>query len=161
MKSIIFVFMLFASMSTFANTSTLTSIPELDAQVDVARVAQATVLGSNVNKDITLRLITVDSGLSTDVSMRYKVILTFFHAGEMNNTRTSFDLGGSLILPLAKRISAGVYEVKIQTLDEETYEIKNKTLQVNTAQVFVDDRNLKLEDFADSYFKSTVVVTEK
>lgn len=161
MNKIAFTLMLFISANVFASSKTVSSLAEENAKIDVSRVAQTVVLGTNTQKDINVRLVSMELGQSTDVSARYNVMLTFFHAAEMNNTRTAFEIGAFLKVPTAKRISSGVYEIKGQVMNEETSQIENKTLVVNVSQVFIDDRNLKLEEFEDTYFSSTLTVDEK
>jgi hypothetical protein len=80
-------------MSGMANGETIRSMQEQSAQIDACRISRVAVLGRNGQKDITVRAVETYRGQSADVSPPYRLLITYFHGGELNNTRTAFDLG--------------------------------------------------------------------
>lgn len=160
MKVILFTFAFLASAASFAGSTTKTvlSLNQKEAKIDLASVADAVVLGQNKTKDITVRLVTIDLGQSTDVSNRKLVFLTYFHGGEVVNTRTSFDLGPVREIKSIKRLAPGVYQIKVVSAFEK---FENKTWTIDTTQVFLDDNKLDDVDGTEFYFDSELKLTEE
>ncbi|HAR44556.1 MAG TPA: hypothetical protein DCS07_18305 [Bdellovibrionales bacterium] len=160
MKSLITI----AVLTLFAFTAdaaplVIPSLSQTEAKIDIARVMDSTVLGQNESKDIKVRLITVDNGKSTDVSPRYRLLLTYFHAGETNNVQTAFELGSFYEVLKTSRVGPGIYRVNVkQWTDSGKFE--KVSLTINTTQVFIDDNKLMPEEFQDPYFSSSISVEQ-
>jgi hypothetical protein len=145
------------AVSALASTQRIQSLKEKEANFDVSRVASSTVLGENKEKDIKVRLVALDLGLSTDVSPRYALYLTFFHASDSMNSRTAFYLGEVFDVVSTSRKSAGIYQISARVPSEETT-IKAATLTVDTNEVWADDARLGFEEFSDPYFTSEITL---
>jgi len=139
---------------------TLSSLPKAAAQMDVCRISKTTVLGKNVKDDITIRAVEIYLGRSTDISPRYRLLITYFHGAELNNTRTAFDLGNFWELTSYQRLKAGVYRISGTKLTGEGI-VQKVVLTIDVAQVFIDDGKVKSPDFKNPYFLSTIQVKER
>jgi len=157
---ILYVTLFLLLMSFVSHAKTIHSLPEQNSKVDVFRVRKTVVLGKNLNKDITINAVEIYLGQSTDVSPKYRLYLTYFNGGEMNNTKTAFDLGYFLKLKSYERLKPGMYQISATRLSDKGFP-QDVLITIDTSQVFVDDRNLHLSDFEDPYFLSTIQVTEK
>lgn len=166
MRTMVGTLVILASLQSFATgggeigsategSRKIESMKASEAKIDIASVADSILLGKNQEKDISVRLVVEYYGQSTDVSPRKNLYLVFFHGGEMNNTKTAFNLGSVWELISTKRVSAGVYQIVVKDI-----EFKERKLLVDTTQVFIDDRKLVLENFEDPFFKSSIKVTQ-
>lgn len=151
-----FLLIFSSAQAAVANTRVVTSLSEETALIDAATVVDSIVLGNNAADDITVRLISTDLGSHTDVAPNKNLYITFLDRGELNTTRTAFLLDTVIELKSAKRISAGVYEIAVKDAN-----LRDSKLVVDTTQVFVDNKKLKLEEGQDSFFASSIKVTEK
>jgi len=121
-KIIIFMVLSVMSMAIYAETinattnatitTTIESLSEEAALIDISRTKDSIVLGANKDQSIQIRLIVSDFGRSDAGSPRYNLYLNYFHVDRINNTRTAFDLGLFMELISTKRIRAGVYEIE-------------------------------------------------
>ena len=137
------------------SASTLRSIKESEAKINIATIKDSIVLEKDEESDIEVRIVTSYLGQSTDVSPRYQVFIIFYHGGEMNNTKTAFNLGRYWEFLSAKRKGRGLYEINVAKIGTT---LETITLVVDMKQVFIDDANLDIEDFEDPYFDSQVTI---
>jgi hypothetical protein len=148
------------AMGSISHAKTIHSLPERMLSVDICHISNTTILGRNEQTDVTVRAIEIYLGQSTDLSPRYRLLITYFNGGEMNNTRTAFDLGYFVEVTSCKRLRAGLYQIHGTRLIDNAA-VKNFEITVNATQVFIDDRNIKSSEFQDPYFSSTIQVTEE
>lgn len=108
-------------------------------------------------------VIVADLGLSTDVSPTKQIFLGYSSLAEMGNISMSFDLGTTLELISAKRVSAGIYEVKTKDYRSEEGMVEVTRL-IDATQMFVDEKEARKkcgDDFCDiSNLKTTISVKE-
>jgi len=148
-----------ASAQTAQNLNN-TSVSEESSKLNLAKVVSSTLLGKSKDSILKqVRLIEYHTGGSTDVSPRIALYLTFYNSQEMMDTNTVFKLGDFYKLLGTKRLSAGIYQVKVLDLLENQdggqsfYEV---TYEINTYSIFSDDRSLPFSEFDDVYFQSSI-----
>ncbi|OFZ52189.1 MAG: hypothetical protein A2381_01875 [Bdellovibrionales bacterium RIFOXYB1_FULL_37_110] len=173
-KIIIFMVLSVMSMAIYAETinattnatitTTIESLSEEAALIDISRTKDSIVLGANKDQSIQIRLIVSDFGRSDAGSPRYNLYLNYFHVDRINNTRTAFDLGLFMELISTKRIRAGVYEIEAIRFTNIAPSLQKRvTLTIDTTQVSIDDKQFRSlgDEFADPYIMSTITVDEK
>lgn len=132
-----------------------------NSRTDIARVVQVVNL---VNKNhIMVNVAVEDLGGSTDVSPTQKVFLTLYSKGEMFSTDASFEIGRVWSFKSAKRVSGGIYEIKVEGFDEN-YSLVDITYVVDARKALTDLKNVSCDDFdcdASQQFQSSVIVTKK
>lgn len=150
------------------------SVFSLSAQAEVIRndrenslvqIARVVKLVNLVDKEhVMVNVVVQDLGGSTDVSPSQKVFLTLYSKGEMFSTDASFEIGQVWSFKSAKRVSGGVYEIKVKGFNED-YNIVDITYVVDARKALTDMKNVNCgEDFdceAAESFQSSVVVTKK
>jgi hypothetical protein len=147
------------AISTLSHADTIPSLQAQASKIDACQISHVATLGRNAQKDITIRAVEMKRGQSTDVRPRYRLLITYFHGGEMNNTRTAFDLGYFWEITAYKRLKAGLFQIYgTRLVDEAT--IKKVIIVLDATQVFIDDRNISAPDFSNPYFASTIQVKE-
>jgi len=149
----------FSNVDASALTREIVSLPKESARIDVYRVADSIILGENKQKDITVRLVSAYLGKSSDMSPRYMLYITYFHGGEINNSKTAFELGPIWELRSTQKLDKGIYKIQVVKLGKHANPEEASWI-VDTVQVFTDDRVLKKEEFDDPYFSSKIKVTE-
>lgn len=153
------VILAFSNSSASAATKEIVSLPKDKAAIEVYQVADSIVLGENRQKDITVRLVSAYLGQGTDMSPRYKLYITYFHGGELNNSKTAFELGSIWELKATRKLDKGIYKIQVVRLGARG-NTEEASWIVDTVQVFADDHTLKKEEFDDPYFSSKIKVTE-
>lgn len=114
----------FISLNSFAQSVTNTR------SADKAVVSRIDKVINLVDKfDIKVNVTVVDLGGSTDVSPTQKAFFTLYSKGEMFSTDATFEIGQIFSLTSARRISGGVYEVKLVDSD-----MKKTTLSINAVK---------------------------
>jgi len=150
------------------------SVFSLSAQAEVVRndrenslvqIARVVKLVNLVDKEhVMVNVVVQDLGGSTDVSPSQKVFLTLYSKGEMFSTDASFEIGPVWSFKSAKRVSGGVYEIKVEGFNED-YNIVDITYVVDARRALTDMKNVNCGgDFdceAAESFQSSVVVTKK
>jgi hypothetical protein len=156
----IFVLIMLLGLNSFAgDKSIIRSMKESEAHIDVSRVVDSIYLGGNSQKGITVRLISTHLGLSSGIDDRRNLYVSFFHASELNNTRTAFDLGKVISLDGTRKIANGIYEINITVFEGNGLE--QRKIKIDTNRVWADDRSLKLTDeMGDVFFKSEITISE-
>jgi hypothetical protein len=152
------VFLLMVT-SGMAKADTIYSMPQQAAEIDACKISRVAILGRNAQQDITVRAVEIYTGQSTDVRPPYRLLITYFNGGEINNTRTAFNLGYFWKIRSFKRLKAGLYQISGTRLIGEAVTQK-VIITVDTAQVFIDDRKISAPEFKNPYFSSTIRVTE-
>lgn len=137
------------------------SLDEAEAQIGIYAVRESLLLDEIEDDDIQVRILHVYLGQSSDLSPRFRLYLTFFHGGEVNNTKTAFDLGKYLNVRNVERQSFGRYIVQGTRLDPKTSNLEDVTLAINATQVFKDDSELDAREFSDPYFESYIEIIEQ
>jgi hypothetical protein len=110
-----------------------------------------------------LSIVVTDRGMSTDVSPRFNVYLSFASLAEMGNIFADFEINVAAVeFVSAKRTSPGIYVVKTHELrDAGMYEVSQT---INASKMFVDEKALRDQcgdRFCDHTLKTTIEVTEK
>lgn len=142
MKTALLALML-ASLPFIAQAEEIRSA---DTQVNVGRVVDLVRLTDK--SDIQVSVAVVDLGGSTDVSPTQAVYLTIYKKGEMFSTDASFHLGDVIAFAGAKRVSGGIYEVKLAGWNgEEGFE--EKTYVIDARKAIVELKNVQCGDEFD------------
>lgn len=111
-------------------------------------------------------LVITDNGMSTDVSPRHEVYLTYTSFAEMGNLSATYLIDELVFGEItAKRISAGVYEVTytgVPSTQDLTLVTITKT--IDTTAAFIDDANQRKQcslnhDFCDGKINAKIKVT--
>ncbi len=107
--------------------------------------------------DIKVNVLVEDHGGSTDMSPTQTAYFTLYAKGEMFSTDATFNLGRVFSVEEAKRISSGVYQIKITNA-----EYKQVVLTVDAAAAIVAIKNLDCGGDSDceasKNFKATINV---
>lgn len=111
-----------------------------------------------VNKKV--QIVTLDGGMSTDVSPRYTVYISFKSMAEMGNLTASFKITDQAFQVIGtQRISAGIYQVITQEYtDEGMLEV---TYTLDTVKMFSDEKKARENcglDFCDGDLKTVIDV---
>lgn len=151
------------SFNAFAASSKIVSMSEKDAAIDVDRVVSATLLDQKPNKGITVRAVVLENGGSTDVSPSKHLFLTYFHKGEQTNVHTVFDLGSFYEVKKIKHSGTNIYNIQVVDMvpSGDGEKLSPVNLTIDSSQMFTDDQNLKLQEFDDRHFESSIKVTRK
>lgn len=111
---------------------------------------------------LKVSIIVTDEGMSTDVSPRHNIILTFASLAEMGNITTSFLITDQAYKFIsAKRKAAGIYEIKTHVYDERGMVEITETL--DTTQMFIDEKKLRNncgDGFCDTDLNTSIESTE-
>lgn len=134
------------------------SVSEKNAMLPAYQVVKVINLAKSKNKDLYIRLIILDNGLSTDHSPRYQLFLSYFHANESHNSYSLFNLGYIEKLDSYKRLRAGVYQVYIRPFNSANPEMQPKMITIDTLPVFLADKTIKKEELNDYYLNSFINV---
>jgi hypothetical protein len=154
MKHIILSSVVFV-LSIAAQAGSDYSIKSTTELIDAAHIDQVVRL---VDKDDqqtggTIRRVQVvvtDNGLSTDVSPRNAIYLTFASLAEMGNFHATFKLNDRTMKVLSvKKVNPGIYQIKtvdysdelglvevVQTIDSTDMFIQERALRINCGQNF-------------------------
>ncbi len=164
LKMLMMLTLLFISSNVIAaQPEVIKSLPENKAMIDVDRISSTKVLSKNTEGDATVRLVIVDRNGSTDVSPTKQLFITYFHRGEQQNVHTAFDLGQyyevKQIVP-SKKNKHVIKVVDYVTVGDESKMVP-VTLTIDTSKIFADDKNLKLEEFDEKHFESSINVSRK
>lgn len=158
MKTVLTIAVL--SLSFQAQATEIKSSP---AESNIARVVQVIPLVQKQN--IRISVAVKDLGGSTDVSPTQKVYFTLYTKGEMFSTDATFDLGEVFEFYSARRISGGVYVVKVSAPDSETTMMPvDKTYIIDARKSVKEIQAVRCEDFdcdASKNFSSTIQLSVK
>lgn len=115
--------------------------------------------GSSLEK---VSVVVTDGGMSTDVSPRYKVYLTYQSYAEMGNITTSFLISDKAFRFLsATRSGPGTYVIKTVVYDDRGFVEVTQT--INAAQMLRDEAKLREScgrDFCDVDLKTSIEIKE-
>jgi hypothetical protein len=140
-------------------------INSADANSKLVNIGRIVKLVNLVEKEgMQINVMVVDRGGSTDVSPTQEAFLTLYSKGEMFSTDASFDLGPIYSLKSARRIAAGVFEIKVSEPGGGNGMPADATYTVDAKQATVDMRAVRCEDFdceASSNFKASITVKKK
>ena len=113
--------------------------------------------------DVTV--VVKDLGGSTDVSPMQTAYLNLYSKGEMFDVEASFNLGNFYEVKGAKRVEAGIYEIYVKELSDESgaYGFPNVTLRVDASKAVYDIRRIDCEgefgcDASENFSPSATVV---
>lgn len=165
LKFFLTAFMVFATTLAHAkkieSSNTLKLSPSIIDQV--IQLVNKHESGSSHKK---LSIVVTDSGMTTDMSPRYSVYLGYASLAEMGNISADFLITDQTIKFLsAKRIKAGVYEVKTieYRADDESDGFSEVTHLIDATKMFSDELKLRKncnEAFCDKKLKTSIEVTE-
>ncbi len=159
MKSLIVFFLFF--FSSFVAAREIESLSDFHSRISVSRIVNHKMLVDY--KDLKVMVTVYDHGGSTDVSPTQQLFFSIYQKGEMFSTDAAFDLGAIYSFVSAKRISGGIYEIKISGVDEDTSMPVDKTLVVDAQKAILEIRKVTCDDFdcdASTHFKSVIDLTE-
>ncbi|WP_413581762.1 hypothetical protein [Bdellovibrio sp. HCB288] len=121
---------------------------------------------ADTQKDSVRRKVTVvvtDLGLSTDMSPRSTVYLTYNSNAEMGNLSASFLVANDVFHGLeAKRVAPGIFEISYVTYRDEGGMLK-VTKTIDATELYVQDhkmRNACGNDFCDGQINASIDVKE-
>lgn len=138
MKKFLLTAALLAATPVFAATIQSKSIT-----VNPARITDRVVLAStNGNNGILVQIIAEQLNGATDVSNTHRIILAISQIGEMTEKEASFEIGKSMGLISAQRLSGGVYQIKYQDADVGNTRLNMeviKTIDARDAVILVRD----------------------
>lgn len=162
MKNLVLV-MALTVMSTVGLAST--KVPSSQVHVspsDIDKVVRLVDKNESGSSHKKLQIVVTDQGMSTDVSPRYKVYLSYASLAEMGNISADFVINENAIQFLsASRKAPGIYEVKVMEYrDDGMYEV---TQEINATAIFVDENKMRKEcggDFCDGNLKTSVSIKE-
>lgn len=111
-----------------------------------------------------LSIVVADSGMSSDVSPRYTVYLSYVSLSETGNIKADFKITDQPIQFLdATRKSAGIYEVIVNEA-RGSQGFVQVTYTIDARKMFSDEAKARKkcgDDFCDLTLQTTVSVTEK
>lgn len=138
MKKFLLTAALLAATPVFAATIQSKSIT-----VNPARITDRVVLAStNGNNGILVQIIAEQLNGATDVSNTHRIILAISQIGEITEKEASFEIGKSMGLISAQRLSGGVYQIKYQDADSANKGLNMeviKTIDARDAVIQVRD----------------------
>jgi len=109
-----------------------------------------------------LQIVVQDQGMSTDVSPRYKVFLSYASLAEMGNLTADFELSANVFEFLsATRTAPGLYTIKFKEL--RNGKMLEVTQEVNALQLFIKEKETRTncgDNFCDLTIKSKILVQE-
>ncbi len=135
-------------------------IQSKNIKVNPARITDRVVL-ANVegNNGVLVQIIAEQLGGSTDVSNTHRIILAISQIGEMTEKEASFEIGKSMGLTSARRLSGGVYQIKYEDADSEVTSSEmevTKTIDARDAVNLV--KNAPCSEFAVCKIRSAILV---
>ncbi len=138
MKKFLFTAALLATIPVFAGTIQSKSIT-----VNPARITDRVVLAStNGNNGVLVQIIAEQLNGTTDVSNTHRILLAISQIGEITEKEASFEIGKSMGLISAQRLSGGVYQIKYQDADSANKGLNMeviKTIDARDAVIQVRD----------------------
>ena len=141
MKKFLLTAALLAATPVFAATIQSKSITVNPARI-TDRVVLASTNGNNGNNGILVQIIAEQLNGATDVSNTHRIILAISQIGEMTEKEASFEIGKSMGLISAQRLSGGVYQIKYQDADVGNTRLNMeviKTIDARDAVILVRD----------------------
>ena len=145
----------------FAASAFASPIQSKNIKVNPARITDRMVL-ANVegNNGVLVQIIAEQLGGSTDVSNTHRIILAISQIGEMTEKEVSFEIGKSMGLTSAKRLSGGIYELMYQDADmENTWFDMNVTQNIDARDAVLLVKNSPCAEFTICKLTSTVFVS--
>lgn len=137
-----------------------------DIKVGPSDVDQVVSLLKKTENGVTkkVQILVQDNGLSTDVSPRYKIHLGYSSSAEMGNITANFQISDlTWEFVSAKRISAGIYEVKAIEIAEEDFGFDDVTYLIDATKMFSDEKAALKKcggDFCDQSLATSIKVTK-
>ncbi len=153
------------SLSLSVNAKTINSSKETINPSAIEKIVRL-VDKNNESTYKKLQIVVEDTGLSTDVSPRYKIYLGYASLAEMGNISTNFILNDQAFKFLsAERKSAGVYEIKVVEYRTDVTEpgMYIVTQTIDATKVFADEQKIRIacgDDFCDQELNSSIEITE-
>lgn len=154
-----------ALVTVFSINATATvvfSTPEKISPNSVDQVIRVVDQKSPGSSHLKSSIVVLDSGMSTDVSPRYKVYLTLSSMAEMGNIGATFKITDQAMeVKSVRKISDQIYEVTIVEYRDQMYDV---TLTINASKMFADELQARIDcadDFCDiDVLKTSVYVKE-
>ncbi len=158
MKKFLFAAALLAVAPVFAATLQSKTIT-----VNPARITDRVVLAStNGNNGVLVQIIAEHLNGTTDVSNTHRIILAISQIGEMTEKETSFEIGKSMGLISAKRLSGGVYQVRYQDADLQNTWFDMEVIQtIDARDAVMQVRDAFCAEFTVCKIRSAVSVQTK
>lgn len=137
-----------------------------DIKVDPSGVDQLVTLLKKTENGVTkkVQILVQDNGLSTDVSPRYKIHLGYSSSAEMGNITANFQISElTWEFVSAKRLAAGIYEVKATELAEHDEGFFDVTYLIDATRMFSDEKAALKKcggDFCDQSLATSIKITK-
>lgn len=147
-------------VSTTAFGANLETIASSSVKVNPSRITDRTVLVEQKGNDgLLVQVIAEKTNGSTDVSNTHRIVLAISQIGEEYEKEASFEIGRSMGLDSAKRVSGGVYQLAYN--DADALEMGSsmavtKTIDARTAVNLV--KNGQCDSFEVCVIKTSVKV---
>ncbi len=141
-------------------TAYASPIQSKNIKVNPARITDRVVL-ANVegNNGVLVQIIAEQLGGSTDVSNTHRIILAISQIGEMTEKEVSFEIGKSMGLTSARRLSGGIYEIKYQDADmQNTWLDMNVTKNIDARDSVLLVKNAPCAEFTICKLSSIIFV---
>lgn len=141
-----------------ALAETIHSLPE---NADISRIAGFYPLLDKPG--LTVQAVVIDQGGSTDASPMQMLYLTLYSKGEICSTGASFNLGPVFSVQGAKRIEAGIYEIRTQAPDNGIENQKDMIFRVDARQATAGIQKAPCEEefFHGGHYDAQVILTKK
>ncbi|WP_413574714.1 hypothetical protein ACLVWU_10835 [Bdellovibrio sp. HCB290] len=158
-------FVMFAIVLATAVTSNAAPLAPTNSQIYPERVDQAIRLTQSRTEGVLRKvtIVTTDNGMSTDVSPRHSIYLTYNSFAEMGNLSAAYLITDEALSDVqAKRIEAGIYEVSYMAYREEKGMVM-VTKTINAIEAFIADKDQREAcgiDFCDGDIKASIDVKE-
>ena len=152
----------FLSIAAYLAVATAFASPiqSKNIKVNPARITDRVVL-ANVegNNGVLVQIIAEQLGGTTDVSNTHRIILAISQIGEMTEKEVSFEIGKSMGLTSARRLSGGIYELKYQDADlENTWFDMLVTKNIDARDAVMLVKNAPCAEFTICKLSATVSV---
>jgi hypothetical protein len=153
--------MKFTAFLLFLVTVSSFAAPVRNTRNDKATLARIDKVVNLVDRpDIKVNVVVVDHGGSTDVSPTQSLHFTLYSKGEMFSTDATYNLGSIFSMESARRVSGGIYEVRVVDAD-----LKTSTLRINAINAINAIKNVNCGDefdcAASTRFSSVIDVTKR
>ncbi len=152
MKYIFLTCLVFLTTSAFAGTpavviTTAKEIKSLKHTIPVARIVQ--LIDIVDKKTLRVAVAVEDLGFSTELAPNKHAYFTLYTKGDDFYVGASFYLGSVYSVESAKRISGGIYEIKLTTTTDNIILPEKKTLRINAIKAINDMKSVFCVDGFD------------
>jgi hypothetical protein len=118
---------------TFGSVAQAATIASSQILIKPTRITKRVSLVDNRENGMKVQVLSVFEEGATDVSNTSKVVLAIGQLGEMNTVEASFLIGESIGLESARRVSAGIYEVKYVDANQGIANVQTKIIDAKKA----------------------------